>query len=173
MKIKIASLNKVKVEALEEALQDYPQFSSTEVVPVSVHSGVGEQPKTLDETVQGAINRAKNAFENGDLSFGLESGLMKVPQTKTGHMDVCVCAIYDGDEIHLGMSSAWEAPKEISDLIFNEGLDMSQAALQAGFTKSLDVGAEEGLIGILTKGRVTRKAYTIEAIRTALIHIDN
>ena len=49
---------------------------------------------------------------------------------------------------------------------------MNDAAHKAGLTKNPKVGSAEGLVGIMTKGRLTRKEYTKEAIRTALIHID-
>ena len=172
MKINIGSKNQIKVDALKEILQDYPTMQDAEIVPMGVPSGVGDQPKSLDETVLGAMNRSKNAYKDCDYSFGLESGLMAVPNTKTGYMDVCVCMIFDGKEYHLGLSSAWEAPKSVMEYMLNDGLDMNDAAHKAGLTENLKVGSAEGLVGIMTKGRLTRKEYTKEAIRTALIHLD-
>lgn len=87
-------------------------------------------------------------------------------------MDVCVCVIFDGGDHYVGLSSAWEVPKQILQLMFTEGLNMSQAAHKIGVTTNPNVGSAEGLIGIVTKGRLTRKDYTKEAIRAALIHID-
>ncbi len=172
MKIKIGSANKIKVEAAREMLRDYPHLKDAEVFSVEVSSGVADQPKSLEEIVAGAINRAKNAWQDCDYGLGLESGLMAVPNTKSGFMDVCVCAIFDGNECHLGLSSAWEAPRQVMNHMLNDGLDMNQAALKAGFTDNLKVGSAEGLVGIMTKGRLTRKEYTKEAIRTALIHLE-
>lgn len=173
MTINIGSTNPSKVEALREILQDYPDLKEAKVISFQVHSGVAEQPKSLDETIQGAMNRARESFRDCQYSFGLESGLISVPKSKSGFMDVCVCAIYDGQEFHLGLSSAWEAPKQIMHHMLVEGLDMNQAAFKAGLTTNPKVGSAEGLVGIVTKGRLTRKAYTQEAIRTALIHIEN
>ncbi len=119
------------------------------------------------------MNRARNAYQDCHYSFGLESGLMAVPFTKTGYMDLCACAIFDGQEYHLGLSSAWEAPGAVATLMLKKGLDMNQAAQQAGLTENAQVGAAEGLIGIMTKGRLDRKAYTKQAIITALIHLEN
>jgi len=172
MKIVVGSTNLIKVAAVAESLLLYPHLAMAEVLGVEAPSGVSDQPKTLPETVQGAINRAKGAFKDCDYSFGLESGLMAVPGTKTGFMDVCVCAIYDGVEYHLGLSSAWEAPKAVMEHMLKDGLDMNQAALKAGLTNDPKVGSAEGLVGIMTKGRLTRKEYTKEAIRTALIHLE-
>lgn len=172
MKINVGSKNKVKVAAVKEMVRDYAHLQTSRVVAIETLSGVSNQPKSLKETVQGAMHRAKHAFQNCDYSFGIESGLMAVPHTKTGFMDVCVCAIFDGKEFHLGLSSAWEAPKKVMQHMLTEGLDMNQAALKAGFTKNPQVGSAEGLVGIMTKGRLTRKDYTKEAIRMALIHLE-
>jgi inosine/xanthosine triphosphatase len=173
MKINIGSQNKVKVEAAKEILLEYPHLAHAEVFGVSTESGVADQPKSLDETMQGAMNRAKAAWNDCDYSIGLESGLMHIPMSKTGYMDVCICAIYDGKEFHFGFSSAWEFPdKKITDLMIKEGLDMSQAINETGLTNNPKVGSEEGAIGILTKGRLDRKEYTKQALRTALIHLE-
>ncbi len=172
MKICIGSKNQIKIEALREILQDYPHLKNAEIVSTDASSGVNDQPKSLEETVSGAMNRSRNSFKDCDYGFGIESGLMAVPYTKTGYMDVCVCAIFDGVEFHLGLSSAWEAPKRVTEYIIKDGFDMNEAAYRAGFTKHRKVGSAEGLVGIMTKGRLTRKAYTKEAIRTALIHLD-
>ena len=174
LKINVGSLNKAKLEAVKEILSDYEHLKGASVNGIEVDSGVADQPLTIDESIKGAINRAKGSFVDCDYSIGLESGLMKIPHTKSGYMDVCVCAIYDGKELHLGLSSGWEFPDpKIMDMIVLDGLDMSQAINKAGLTTNTKVGSAEGAIGILTKGRLDRKAYTKQALQTALIHIDN
>ncbi len=173
MKIVVGSTNNVKVEAVREAIRDYDILSNAEVSGVDVNSEVSEQPKSVDETIQGAMNRAKNAFRDCDYSFGIESGLMQVPNTKTGYMDVCACVIYDGQNYHVGLSSAFEYPREVTRLVFEEGLEINQAAYRTGLTKNPKVGSAEGAIGILTRGRLIRKDYTKQAVAMALIHLEN
>ncbi len=172
MKIIVASLNPQKVKAVEESIVLYPMLSRAEVSGVAVPTGVADQPKSLEETIRGAINRAKAAYKNCDYSIGLESGLIDVPYTKSGQMDTCACAIYDGKDIHLGLSSAFEPPKKIMELM-NGGIDMSEATKVMGLTDSDNIGSKEGLIGILTHGRLTRLSYTKQALTTALIHLEN
>ena len=172
MKIHIGSKNHIKVAAVSELLQDYPHLKNAEIHSFETSSGVAEQPKSLEETVQGAMNRAKEVLRDGTYGIGIESGLIKVPGTKSGFMDVCVCAIYDGTEYHLGLSSAWEAPKKVMEYMLKDGLDMNDAAHKAGLTDNPKVGSAEGLVGIMTRGRLDRKAYTKESIRTALIHLE-
>ena len=62
------------------------------------------KPMTLEETTQGAKNRAMAAAAAAGggsrvLGMGIESGLFEVD----GKMfDVCVCAVYDGAHSHIG-----------------------------------------------------------------------
>ncbi|MCB9820728.1 inosine/xanthosine triphosphatase [Candidatus Nomurabacteria bacterium] len=173
MRIKVGSQNDVKVGAVREAIRDYNFLSNAEVSGLEVSSEISEQPKSLDETIRGAMNRARNAFQNCDYSFGLEDGLMKVPNTKTDYMNVCACAIYDGQNYHVGLSSAFEYPYDVTRLVFDEGLDINQAFHRVGLTENPKVGSAEGAIGILTHGRLLRKEYTKQAITMALIHVEN
>jgi len=173
MLIKVGSKNQAKVSAVAELLREYPHLSHADVAGVASSSDISDQPLSLEETVRGAMNRARNCFLECNYSVGIESGLMTVPGSKSGYMDVCVAAIYDGKEFHLGLSSAWEFPDtKVMDLIVKGGLDMSQAINKAGMTNNAKIGAAEGAIGILTKGRIDRKEYTKQALRVALIHLE-
>lgn len=171
MKIYVGSQNPAKVEAVREALADHPSLANCEVIGFDAASGVSEQPKSLDETIRGAMNRAEAAWQEGGIAFGLESGLMEVPHTRTGHMDICVCAIYDGEGHVHGISSAWECPPEITKMMLEDGLTMNDAFYKSGLTDDPKIGSSIGAIGLLTEGRVDRKAYTKQAIHMAMIHL--
>ncbi len=173
MKVGIGSKNKTKINAVTELLKDYPMFDSAEIIPLDVKIDQFGHPKSLEEIVNGAINRAKHAYVGNDFGFGLESGLMRVPQTKSGYMEVTVCAIYDGKQIHMGLSQACEWPKKAIDAILNKGMDGSQAMKAAGFTEHEKLGEHEGLVGIFTKGRTNRTEYNKTAIVMALMHLEN
>ncbi|MEK6855462.1 MAG: inosine/xanthosine triphosphatase [Nanoarchaeota archaeon] len=173
MNINVASRNPVKVDALREVLQIYPDLRDCKVIEIQTNSGVSAQPKSLEETVQGAINRATVIFNGCVYSFGIESGLMAVPQTKTGSMDFCACAIYDGKNYHLGLSCAFEFPTKVTRMIHKDGIDANEAFYRLGLTSNRKIGSSEGAIGMLTKGRISRKDYTKQAIQMALIHLEN
>lgn len=173
MIINIGSKNKAKVDALAEILKEYPDFLNTQVVAKDVDTGVSHQPKSLDETIKGAMQRAKNCFENCDYSVGLESGLMTVPETKTGYMDTTACAIYDGKTFHLGLSSCFEYPPKVLEYMLKNNKNASDSFRELGFTDKEYIGRHEGIIGVVTKNRLDRKEYTKQAIRTALIHLEN
>lgn len=173
MNLNIASKNQIKIDALKAVVAEYIFFSGAKVIPIDVSSGVDKQPKSLQEIIKGARNRAKKSFNDCDYSFGIESGLMDVPHTKTGKMDVCACVIYDGENYHSGLSCAFEYPVIVTEMIIDEGLDSEEAYYKSGLTNERKIGSHEGIIGLLTKGRMDRKEYTKQAIMTALIHLDN
>ncbi len=174
MNVGVGSKNKTKVGAVAEILQDYPMFAEAKVEGVDVQIEQFGHPKTLAETVAGAIDRAKQAQVGHDYGFGIEGGLMEVPQTKSGYMEVAVCAIFDGIQVHLGLSPAFEWPKKVIDGILNKGLDGSQAVKAAGLTDNEKLGATEGgTVGMLTRGRTTRMEQNKAAVVTALIHLEN
>ncbi len=173
MRINIGSKNQVKVDAVKEIIKDYDILSEAEVFSLEVSSEVFKQPKSIHETVNGAKNRARNAFQNCKYSFGIESGLIKVPNTKTGYMNVCACAIYDGKDYHIGLSSAFEYPTKVTKLVFSDNLEIDEAVYKVGLTNDKRIGRSGGVIGYLTKGRLKRKEYTKQAITTALIHLEN
>jgi inosine/xanthosine triphosphatase len=172
MKINVGSANQIKVDAVKEKILEYDFLKDAQVIGLEADSEISDQPKTLDETIKGAMNRAKNSFKDCNLSFGLESGIRPVPYTKTGYMDVCACAIFDGKQYYLGLSSSFEYPQKIIDLVIKKGLNVSQAFHEAGFTENTYIGYAEGAIGYLTKGRLVRKEYTKQSITAALIEVE-
>jgi inosine/xanthosine triphosphatase len=173
MKIGVGSKNKTKVNAVAEILRDYPMFDAAEIEGVDVKIEEFGHPKSIDETVPGAVDRAKQAHADRDYGFGIESGLMKIPQTKSGYMEVAVCAIFDGKQIHLGLSQAYEWPQKVLDGILNKGLDGSQAMKAAGITDKEKLGEHEGFVGVFTKGRTNRTEYNKAAVVMALMHLEN
>ena len=66
MKINVGSTNQIKVDAVKEKILEYDFLKNAEITGIEVSSEVSDQPKTLEETIQGAMNRAKNSFQNCD-----------------------------------------------------------------------------------------------------------
>jgi inosine/xanthosine triphosphatase len=168
--IRVGSLNPVKLRAIR-AVMAVP-FSGAEFVPVAVESGVSVQPLGLEETLRGAKNRARAAFVLSgtcDLAVALESGLIPVPETATGHMNLTACAIFDGREMYLGLGPAFELPGEVTRLVVEDGLELDPAVRRAGLTDNARIGYDQGIIGVLSRGRVTREDYSRPAVSMALV----
>ncbi|MBS3142533.1 DUF84 family protein, partial [Candidatus Woesearchaeota archaeon] len=101
----IGSKNPTKSEAVRLAFTRFGVPVSC--IPKDVNSEVSHQPMTMQETIQGAMSRAKCAYEQCDLSVGLESGLIEVPQAPGGYMAICACAIYHNKRFSLGISPSF------------------------------------------------------------------
>jgi inosine/xanthosine triphosphatase len=171
--IAVGSTNPVKLEAVRLAFTASGRFGPIDVRGRETTSGVREQPITLNETLRGATTRARSVFANCDLSVGIEDGLFAVPQTQSGYMNVCACVIFDGTRAHVGLASAFEYPAEVTRFVIDEGLDVTQAFVKAGLSNNARLGAAEGAIGVLTRGRLTRRDYARQAVDMALLHVPN
>lgn len=170
MLIRIASGNPIKLSAIAKVMQ--PIFPQAQFEPRAVASGVSDQPLGLEETMAGAKNRARSAFTlspSCQLAVALESGLIPVPHTRTGHMNLTACAIFDGREMFLGLGPAFELPEEITRLVVQEGWELDPAVRQVGLTTNKRIGYDQGLIGLLSQGRVTREEYSYPAVSMALV----
>lgn len=173
MKINVGSTNETKVKAVADVIKNYPTLKDAQVTGLEINTETFGHPKGFDEINKGAMDRALAAFKDCDYSFGIESGLIPVPKTKTGYMEVAVCAIYDGKNYHLGLSPAFEWPKAVAEGIVNKGLDGSQAFKAAGFTNQEKIGATQGAIHFLSKGKLNRTEYNKWAVMMALVHLEN
>lgn len=168
MVINIGSKNPVKLKAVQEVILSCGRFENEVFNAMAVSSGVSEQPIGLEEIIAGARNRAMGAYDGCELSVGLESGLIPVPLTQSGHMNLTACAIYDGSRFGTGLGPAFELSAAVTRLVLEEKLDLSCAVKRSGLTDHPYIGYSEGLIGILTRGRVTRLEYSKPAVSMAL-----
>tara|TARA_Y100000310_G_C20422155_1_gene687178 strand:- start:286 stop:822 length:537 start_codon:yes stop_codon:yes gene_type:complete len=172
MKINVGTKNAAKLSAVNEALKDYDLFKGFEIEGLKVSSEVSDQPKSALEINEGAMNRARNAFQGCEYSFGIESGMEPDENVSSGYVNYCVCAVYDGENFYLGRSNAFVVPKNIVDLVIKKDYDIAEACQELGIGEK-NLGSEEGLIGILTNGRVTRKEQTAQSIKMAMAELEN
>ena len=162
-------MNPVKLGAIREVMAGV--FPEAEFTPVAVPSEVPDQPLGLEETLRGAKNRARNAFADCFLSVALESGLVDVPGSSTGYMNLTACAIFDGREMYVGLGPAFELPADVTRLVVEDGLELDPAVRRAGLTDNDRIGYSQGIIGILSGGRVTRMDYSRPAVSMALVRM--
>ncbi|GAB6096748.1 inosine/xanthosine triphosphatase [Desulfatiferula olefinivorans] len=171
MIIMIGSKNPNKIQAVTDAFCMFEPFRGARFTGVSAPSGVSDQPLGLEETITGAGNRAKNAFNGCDFSVGLESGLVPVPLSRTGYMNLSACAIFDGADLYLGLGPAFELPEAVTRLVTEHKLELDEAILRAGVSTNPRIGYSEGIIGILTQGVITRKDYMTPAVSMAMARL--
>lgn len=174
MKINVGSKNQVKINAVKDALKLYPDlFKKTIIKGVDVDIKKFGHPKNIQETINGAVNRAKKSFINCDYSIGLEGGLIKVPKTESGYMEINACVVYNGSKIYIGLSPAFEWPVKVTKLILANKADASLAFWQLGLTRSRKLGSQKGgIIGMLTNGRMAREDQIKYSVIMALIYLE-
>ncbi|KAG8467261.1 hypothetical protein KFE25_000577 [Diacronema lutheri] len=169
----VGSTNACKVSAVVETLRaSFPRFADASADGFKASSGVAEQPRSMDETLRGARNRARGAFASRDavdLAFGIESGVFELDGVM---FDICAAVAYDGVRESVGWSSAFELPPAVAAHV-HDGMDLTQASNAAGVSGDAKLGEGQGLIGVLSEGRVDRLAYTKQAIAVAMIGVGN
>ena len=165
MKVRVGSCNPVKITATENVLNNI--FDEVDVEGVFVHSRIPDQPIGLNQTIEGAINRAKAAYASGcDLGVGIESGLLETPHTITGYIDLQWCAIFDGEKITLGVSAGFEYPSMVVQEVL-KGREVGDVMDQ--ITGVEDLGEKMGAVSYLSKGLLDRTRNTEQCVLMAMI----
>ncbi|MBJ7449947.1 MAG: DUF84 family protein [Parachlamydiales bacterium] len=176
MIIAIGTKNSAKVQAVRELILNYSALCFATVRSVSTSSNVSDQPLTLEETIQGAKSRALNAYELVDgctFGIGIESGLFPCHSVRSEYLHTCAGCVFDGKNYYLGLSTSFEVPPHILKHLIDDHMDLAQACLHVKITKDQNIGMNEGLVGLLTNGRVNRKDYSKECLTMALIQLEN
>ena len=156
-RVAVGSANPVKLGAVRAVLAWATPGASVE--PVTVPSGVPDQPFGDDETIRGARNRARAAREamDADLGVGLEGGVVDGP----GGMRSCAwCVVVhrDGRE-GVGGSLAMPLPDAVAAMI-RDGMELGHAMDALVAERGTKHG--KGAVGILTAGRIDRQgAYEV------------
>ena len=132
MIIAIGSRSEPKITGITRAFSRYPEIWLNDsdnitylILPKDVRkeiisdsidkvSKVSLNPMSLNETIIGSKNRAKEAYDYAllqegkcDYSFGLESGFYPVVEVKTGFMMNSICSIYNGKDYYIGFSPSF------------------------------------------------------------------
>ncbi|MBN1154916.1 inosine/xanthosine triphosphatase [candidate division KSB1 bacterium] len=168
LKVLIASNNPVKIDAAKDAFGHY--FNDFEIVPLSVESGVSDQPVN-DETYEGARNRVyrlreiNNERELGaDYFVGIEGGI--VNHFNKWFAFGVICIMHNSGKMGLGTSIHFEIPSSIVDsLLQGEELGLLMDQLSGDYNTKRKGGA----IGYFTKGVITRRDIYVQGLIAALV----
>nr|WP_319003583.1 DUF84 family protein [Rossellomorea aquimaris] len=152
LKVAIGTTNPAKVQAIKKAFQE--QYGEVHFECLKTESHVSEQPMSDQETIEGALNRAKIVLKTtgSDVGIGLEGG---VSESLYG-MFVCnwgALVDRDGTEI-IGGGARISLPNEISNEI-KAGKELGP--LMDEYTQRTGIRKKEGAIGVFTNGLLTRE----------------
>jgi inosine/xanthosine triphosphatase len=170
MKVTITSKNPVKISATKKAFKNILPQEEILITPISVPSGISDQPMNEEETLQGAINRVKEArkqVKDSDFWIGIEGGVAEYNNTL-----MCFGWVYiewkDGQG--LGRSNSFPLSGKIKKYL-DQGLELGEA--DDIVFKKHNSKQKNGAIGLLTDNYITRETLFIPAITFALIPYKN
>lgn len=170
MKIIVASKNPVKINAAAGAFQKLFPGQKITSLGVSVPSGVGDQPRSDQETYQGAQNRAFTArtlHPRADYWIGLEGG---VEEIGSDMRSTVWCVICSQDRTGKAKAGSFYLPPKMVGLI-KSGMEMGQA--DDTIFGTVNSKQSTGAVGILTTGIINRTALYEPAVVLAFIPFMN
>lgn len=157
MKIIIGSKNPTKIKAVENI------FLNTEIISLDVPSQVSVQPFSDEETMNGAINRAKQCASYDAVGIGLEGGVMHIDD-KLYLCNWGALATSEG-KVYVASGARIPLPNEI-DVQLKAGFELGD--LMDIYSEKQGVRNKEGAVGIFTKEFVTRHemfAHVVKLLR--------
>jgi len=161
IKIAVGSTNPIKIQAVRNALSN----GSMQLISCSASSNVRPQPLSDDETLQGAINRARHSLVQTDsfLAIGLEAGVVFL------HDEVYLChwaALVDRDHKTYSTNGPLILlPKDYTqDLVKGKNLD----EIMHERTGIENLGSKQGAVGFFTNNNLDREQMLTQMVRVLL-----
>ncbi|KAM3512308.1 hypothetical protein MY11210_004021 [Beauveria gryllotalpidicola] len=168
----VASKNPLKMLATQEGFKRMFPDADFAFEARAVGSGVADQPLSDQETLQGALTRARNARELAPAAMycvGLEGGVHTTAEGEVQAFAWIVVLAHDGT-VGRARTATFFLPRETTELL-RGGLELGDADnLLHGKTNSKH---QTGTVGILTGDAITRQSYYAEAVVLALVPFKN
>lgn len=178
----LGSENPSKKEGLHKAAKRL--FRNFRIKAMKAKSDISEQPFD-QETVSGAINRAKAAYfaTGADFGIGFESGIFQIqlptirqPAFQNSgvlemgedkqYFDMAICAIFDGEITTLGNSMGFQMPPRALRLLSSH---KDLGAVMEELSGIEKIGYRKGAIHYLSAGLLDRQQMHEQAFLCAMI----
>lgn len=155
MKILVGSNNPTKIQAVKNV------FPAAEIGNLDALSKVSAQPFSDEETMEGAINRAREcAAAEACIGIGLEGGVMEI----NGEMYLCNwgALVDENERVYLASGARIPLPQEVTEQLKN-GIELGEVMDE--YASKKDVRSNEGAIGIFTKEEINREEMFTHVIK--------
>jgi inosine/xanthosine triphosphatase len=165
-RIIVASLNPVKIKAVENAFQEVFPTVEAQVIGISVPSNVADQPMSDSETRLGALNRVANARKqspDADFYVGLEAGV-------EGQFTYAWMIVESGQKRGESRSSSLPLPPEV---ITQLNAETELGSIMDDLFQTTNIKQQGGAIGLLTNHLLTRSSVYHQALILALVPFVN
>ena len=176
--IALASHNPVKIQATLNAFRRMFPGERFEVESLTVSSGAPAQPMSDQETLQGAIQRAKNAaamLPEADYWVGIEGGVEDESDDMSTDISAAMAAfawvvVRSRDRVGKARTGTFFLPAPVADLV-RQGKELGDAD-DIVFRKS-NSKQKNGAIGLLTGNVIDRTGLYEHAVVLALVPFKN
>jgi inosine/xanthosine triphosphatase len=182
VRIAVGSTRGPKVEAVRRALalirDRFPHFlgGEPELLSCAVSSGASLTPRSTEELMAGAEERARAAYamvaaegEPPALAVGLEGGLRVEAERAGRPLPVWLeswAYVTDGRQGSFGSGGCVPLPEPLARAVVERGEDLGPAADR--FYGLADVAGGQGTFGVLTGRLITREDAFLRALLHAL-----
>lgn len=156
MKIGLGSTNEAKIEAAERAVEQFLGAKSVDGLEVESPN----QPMSIEEAREGAISRAKQAYNKGyELGIGNEGIVAEIGEE---YFLSTVTVLYQNDKVAgEGYSGMIKLPQNMQERLPEE--ELGEVIMDE---IGEDISEEGGAISVMTDGRKTRPEFT----QTSMVH---
>ncbi|HZS06853.1 MAG TPA: inosine/xanthosine triphosphatase [Blastocatellia bacterium] len=162
----VGSENPIKINCVAEAAAEF--WPEARAIGINTNSLVSAQPASDHEMFMGALNRARQALagtQSASYGVGVEGGIL---DTEDGMWAYAWVVIVDrAGNIGKGQTGHFMLPEGVARLIREEGLELGEA--DDRFFGRSNSKQQEGAIGILSDGRITRLKLYKPAVTFALL----
>jgi inosine/xanthosine triphosphatase len=167
--VAIGSTNPAKKKGVKLAFSRF--FGDFHLKLVDTTSLVRAQPVGLDETVEGARERAIFALESArpDFSVGVEAGLVELGKGWPGHyLNLQIAAVVDSaGRLSFGCSSGFPIPASFVAKLKRNHEELGRYTYE--LTGSQEVSEEHGIVYHLSRRRLSRVEMTEQCVSMALV----
>ena len=177
LKIAVGTTRAPKVEGVKagfyECAAHYaPLRGKVEFVFEKTESGVSDMPLSIEETMEGALNRALALLKSGleaDYYVGIEGGTARIGGKAYLFGIVYVMDYFEKG--HYGVSPMVEVPAEVERRLYEKGEELGP--VMAELSGRTDIRSENGSMGAWTEDMFTRKDEFSVAFKAAMAPFHN
>jgi len=167
MKVIVGTRNPIKINSVVQAFTKVWPNEVWDVMGSDVKSGVSSQPLSDEETIKGAINRARaalNSIADGEYGVGIEGGLNQINDT---WFDCGWVVVVNRDNLEgYGSSARVVTPPKMMSFI-NQGMELGEVVDQVFGTHNAK--QKEGHFGLMTNNIITRESGYVDGVVMALV----
>ncbi len=163
MKIALGSRNPIKIEAARNVTSIV--WKGADFIAIDVSSNVSDQPRSDEEAIRGALNRANASREKtgSDIGIGIEGCIV---ENEFGMFLSGWAAVVDSSgNVGIGSGIRMLLPERLA-LQVRGGKELGP--LMDEITGQTNLKQQRGVVGILTNNMITRTKATESSIVCAL-----